>query len=313
MAIARASAFSGLGDFTVGKAPLNLSCSGTSENTYIIFTSDNGYHLGQHRQFQGKGEAYEEDIRVPLVMRGPGVRAGATLDHLVLNIDFAPTIVELAGANATRLMDGESLARLAVRDTPPPQNWRHDFLVEIYRNPPMQPGSPGFALRTRHELYVEYADGFRELYDLRTDPYQLNNLADVADEGYLKKLSQRLAELVNSSGPSRHFGPLQSSGHSQADGPQSFEGILPLGVFNFDIEHASSLAGTPPTTVGSAMQVTSSNRSVATGEAHGDSEDNDLFSTEDTLMDEDAVQPHFELDLIFADVEAGLLENLLSL
>jgi hypothetical protein len=247
------------------------------------------------------------------VLRGPGVRAGVTLDHLVLNIDFAPTVVELAGATAGRLMDGESLAPLAVRDTPAPQNWRHDFLVEIYRNPPMQPGSPGFALRTRHELYVEYADGFRELYDLRTDPYQLDNLASVADQGYLKKLSRRLAELVNSSGPSRHFGPGQSSGHSLAVGPQSVEGILPLGNFNFDLERVSTLAGTPPTAVGLVVQADSSNATVETGESTSDSEDNNLFSPEDTLIEEDAVQPNYELDLIFADVEAGLLENLLSL
>jgi arylsulfatase A-like enzyme len=179
-----------------------LAERGELDNTYIFFTSDNGYHLGQRRQFQGKGEVYEDDIRVPLLVRGPGVRAGATLDHLAVNIDFAPTIVELAGATAGRVMDGRSLAPLVVRDTPPPHNWRKDFLVEIYRNPPMQPGSPGFALRTRHELYIEYADGFRELYDLQTDPYQLQNFYDTADKGHLKKLSERLAELVASSGES---------------------------------------------------------------------------------------------------------------
>jgi N-acetylglucosamine-6-sulfatase len=179
-----------------------LAERGELENSYIFFTSDNGYHLGQHRQFQGKGEAYEDDIRVPLLVRGPGVRAGATLNHMAVNIDFAPTIVELAGATAGRVMDGRSLAPLVVRDTPPPHNWRKDFLVEIYRNPPMQPGSPGFALRTRHELYVEYADGFRELYNLQSDPYQLDNLYDTADKGHLKQLSQRLAELIVSSGPS---------------------------------------------------------------------------------------------------------------
>jgi hypothetical protein len=65
----------------------------------------------------------------------------------------------------------------------------------------MQPGSPAFALRTRHELYAEYSDGFRELYDLQTDPYQLQNLYDTADKGHLKQLSQRLAELSVSSGP----------------------------------------------------------------------------------------------------------------
>lgn len=292
-----------------------LAERGELDNTYIFFTSDNGYHLGQHRLFQGKGEAYEEDIRVPLLVRGPGVRPGVTLDHMALNIDFAPTIVELAGATAGRVMDGQSLAPLIVRDTPPPQNWRHDFLVEIYRNPPMQPGSPGFALRTRHELYVEYADGFRELYDLRTDPYQLNNLADVADQGHLKNLSRRLAELVNSSGPSRHFGPSQSSGHSHADGPQSVEGILPSGLFNFHTDRVSTLAGTPPTTVESVVRAASSDSTLGTGEVtQGSESDDDWLIRGDGLQAvASSDQSNDELDLVFADVEAGLLENLLTL
>jgi hypothetical protein len=98
-----------------------------------------------------------------------------------------------------------------VRDTPPPHNWRKDFLVEIYRAPG-QPGFPGKALRTRHELYVEYADGFRELYDLRTDPYQLDNVFSSADAGHVKNLSKRLAELLtpsaeNSRGQKGHARP----------------------------------------------------------------------------------------------------------
>jgi arylsulfatase A-like enzyme len=176
-----------------------LAARGELENTYIFFTADNGYHLGQHRQFQGKGEAYEEDIRAPLLVRGPGVRAGITLDQLALNIDFAPTITALAGASADRVMDGQSLAPLLVHNSPP-SNWRHDFLVEIYRNPPMQPGSPGLALRTQHETYVEYADGFRELYDLRADPYQLQNIYATADPAHIAELSRRLAELAVSRG-----------------------------------------------------------------------------------------------------------------
>jgi len=176
-----------------------LAERGELENTYIFLSADNGYHLGQHRLFQGKGEPYEEDIRVPLLIRGPGVQAGLTLEHLALNIDFAPTIAALAGATAGRVMDGRSLAALFV-GAPPLNNWRHDFLVEIYRNPPMQPGTPGLALRTRHELYVEYVDGFRELYDLRTDPHQLQNVHATADPAHLEALSARLRELAVSSG-----------------------------------------------------------------------------------------------------------------
>jgi len=186
-------------DEAVGRIVETLDVLGELEDTYIIFTSDNGYHLGQHRQFNGKAEAYEEDIRVPLLVRGPGIPEGVTLDHFALNIDFAPTIVDLAGAVPGRVMDGRSLAPLLVRDTPPPHNWRKDFLVEIYRAP-AQPGVPVLALRTRHELYAEHASGFRELYDIREDPFELENLIPVADRGYLKKLSRRLAELAGCAG-----------------------------------------------------------------------------------------------------------------
>jgi arylsulfatase A-like enzyme len=179
----------------------SLEENGELENTFIFFTSDNGYHLGQHRFLNGKAQPYEEDIRVPLLVSGPGVRAGVSLDQFALNIDFAPTIAELAQATPGRDIDGRSLTPLLVRDTPPANNWRKDFLVEFYRAPG-QPGSPGKVLRTRHEVYVEYADGFRELYDLRTDPYQLNNVFASADKGHVKNLSERLAELLVSGGES---------------------------------------------------------------------------------------------------------------
>jgi N-acetylglucosamine-6-sulfatase len=195
-------------DEAVERIVNKLNALGELENTYIFFTSDNGYHLCEHRLYipggpfpraGGKGEAYEEDIRVPLLVRGPGIPEGVTRDHFALNIDFAPTITDLAGTTPGRVMDGRSLAPLLVRDTPAPQNWRHDFLIEIYRVPGA-PRPPVLALRTRHELYTEHADGFVELYDIREDPFQLQNLAPTADPGYLKKLSRRLAELSTCSG-----------------------------------------------------------------------------------------------------------------
>jgi N-acetylglucosamine-6-sulfatase len=201
-------------DEGIGRIIDSLAASGELDNTYIVFTSDNGYHLGEHRQFLpfgpfprsgGKGEAYEEDIRVPLVIRGPGVPAGVTLEHMAANIDFAPTITELANAPAGREMDGRSLVPLFAGDVSL-NEWRHDFLVEIYRTP-MQSGSPGFALRTRFETYVEYADGFRELYDLRTDPYQTQNIYATADPAHIQALSDRLHDLIVSRGDSSRANP----------------------------------------------------------------------------------------------------------
>lgn len=162
------------------------------ENTYIFFTSDNGYHLGQHRMPNGKDTPYEEDIRVPLVVRGPGVPRGVSLDHLVLNIDFAPTLAELAGATAAELIDGRTFAPLLRPDPPRGESWRRDFLVEIYR--PI--GVEIRALRTQEWVYVEYSPGARELYDLRADPYQLESLHRVAPAAQLAELSARLRQLA---------------------------------------------------------------------------------------------------------------------
>ncbi len=177
-----------------------LAARGELENTYIVFTSDNGYHLGQHRFLNGKFQVYEEDIRVPLIIRGPGVQAGATVEQMAVNIDFAPTMARWGGATPDRVMDGQSLTPLLGQGAAT-QNWRKDFLVEIYRRPPpLGNGDVILALRTEHEVYVEYRSGPRELYDLRTDPYQLQNLYATADPGHIAALSRRLAELAVSHG-----------------------------------------------------------------------------------------------------------------
>jgi N-acetylglucosamine-6-sulfatase len=177
-----------------------LAARGELENTYIVFTSDNGYHLGQHRFLNGKFTAYEEDIRVPLIIRGPGVVAGATVEQMAVNIDLAPTMARWGQATPDRVMDGQSLTPL-LGEGAENQNWRKDFLVEIYRHlPPAGNGEVIKALRTEHEVYVEWKSGPRELYDLRTDPYQLQNIYATADPGHVADLSARLAELAVSRG-----------------------------------------------------------------------------------------------------------------
>jgi N-acetylglucosamine-6-sulfatase len=169
---------------------------GELANSYIFFMSDNGYLLGQHRIPRGKNQPYEESIRVPLVVRGPGVPAGQSADHFALNIDFAPTIAELAGAPIRPSVDGRSLVPLLRGAKPPLANWRQDFLVESYTQPEAPPTVQSyFALRTQDTLYVEYASGERELYDLKADPYQLSSLHKVAGSERMKALSNRLSKL----------------------------------------------------------------------------------------------------------------------
>jgi N-acetylglucosamine-6-sulfatase len=179
-----------------------LAAKGILEETYVLFTSDNGYHLGQHRLRNGKTQIYEEDIRVPLIVRGPNVPVGATFEHFVLNIDFAPTIAELAGIGPGHSVDGQSFVELFDNRPPRPHLWRRDFLIEVYRRlPPLGNGDAVRAVRTfRDELYAEYESGPIEFYDLRGDPYQLGSLHDVTAISYLKRLAHRLGELATCAG-----------------------------------------------------------------------------------------------------------------
>ncbi len=162
-------------------------------NTYIIFTSDNGFLLGQHRRY-GKHVVYEESVRVPLIIRGPGLPRGEVRDQLAANIDLAPTILDATGVKPRLPMNGISLLPLA--RNPNAGNTRSlilEFLV----------GRSGYAaIRTADGfVYVEYRDGQRELYDLNRDPYELHNLASRPGDAALRaKLARRLAALRNCAG-----------------------------------------------------------------------------------------------------------------
>src|SRR5215213_2535169 len=117
-------------DDMIGRLVGELRKSGELDNTYFFFTSDNGFHFGTHRLSVGKWTAYEEDIRVPLIVRGPGVPEGAKLEHLVLNNDLAPTFAELGGAEVPSFVDGRSLVPLLKHTPPSLKDWRQAFLVE---------------------------------------------------------------------------------------------------------------------------------------------------------------------------------------
>jgi N-acetylglucosamine-6-sulfatase len=185
------------------------------ENTYILITSDNGWFAGEHRLGVGKQAVYEESIRVPLVVLGPGVPVGGTIADLALNIDLAPTIAALAGVTPPAFVDGRSLVPL-IQGEPPPAA-RQAALIELFAagnggetqsgvDEPVASGEvardvpPYRALRTAEAVYVEYDSGERELYDLRVDPFQLDNLANNADPTLIDRFSTRLAELARCAG-----------------------------------------------------------------------------------------------------------------
>jgi arylsulfatase A-like enzyme len=170
-----------------------LAETGRLEQTYIVFTSDNGLLMGQHRAVGRKANAYEESIGIPLIVRGPGVPAGRT-DAFALNIDLAPTLLELAGAPVPESLDGRSLVPF-LRGTPP-ASWRQDVLIENHG------AGLSYSLRTPEWMYNHQDTEELELYDMRADPYQLKNLYRTADPALLDSLRKRMATLVACRGAS---------------------------------------------------------------------------------------------------------------
>ena len=164
------------------------------DNTVLLYTSDNGYSWGEH-VLTGKRWAYDDNIKVPLIVRWPdGIASpGAVIEEPVLNIDIAPTLLDIAGVPIPAAMQGRSLAPLLRGQE---VEWRDAVFYEYFADFPYQV-PPSQAVRTDRWLYVEYDRGLSpELYDTIADPAQRTDLAD--DPAYAatrQELSQRLAEL----------------------------------------------------------------------------------------------------------------------
>ncbi len=155
-----------------------LEDTGQSDNTVILLTSDHGYFYGEHGLNEERRLAYEESIRVPLAIRWPaGVRSGSCSDELVLSVDLAPTILELAGADPIPGSHGRSLASLLQGTVP--SDWRRSVLIECFSDSvwPRMVRMGYRAIRTRRWKLIRYTDldGMDELYDLETDPFETRN------------------------------------------------------------------------------------------------------------------------------------------
>lgn len=165
-----------------------LSRTDQLDDTYLIFTSDNGYHMGIHRIRGAKWTPYTEAHEVPFVVRGPDVPKDESFDELVANTDIAPTVLDLAESSPPDWMDGRSFVPFL--DGKAPDTWRSSILIEgvggTYYD---RPGYSG--VRREDDVFVEYATGDTEYYDLVKDPYQLENRPEGAPraiEGDLKAL-----------------------------------------------------------------------------------------------------------------------------
>lgn len=156
-----------------------LRRSGELDNTYVIFTSDNGFMLGEHRQ-KGKNRVYEPSIRVPLLMRGPRLPAGAKRPQLTANIDLAPTIYQATRVDPLTEPDGISMLP-AAREV----RVDADRQILLMTAPTIRGSSVG--LRTPRYMYAEHetseGETEYELYDMRQDPHQLRNLARASEPG----------------------------------------------------------------------------------------------------------------------------------
>ena len=170
-----------------------LSRAGRLNDTYLIFTSDNGYHMGLHRIKGEKWTPYTEAHEIPFVVRGPGVSENRTFDGLVANTDIAPTVLDLAGISPPYWMDGRSFVPFL--DGTAPADWRSSLLIEGANHQRQE--RPAYSgVRRENDVYVRYATGEEEYYDLARDPYQLQNRPEAAPP----EIKQDLEALENCAG-----------------------------------------------------------------------------------------------------------------
>jgi arylsulfatase A-like enzyme len=177
-------------DDAVGRLLAALDETGLAANTVVVFAGDNGYYLGEHG-LGDKRSAYDEALRIPLLLRWPKLAAkGRTVDEMVLNIDLAPTLIDLAGLPVPEAMQGKSWKPLLEGK---PGEWRKAFFYEYFREKNF--GAPTvFAVRTETAKLIKYLghDEWTELFDLAADPYETKNLA--MDPGKKELLDTMLTE-----------------------------------------------------------------------------------------------------------------------
>lgn len=207
-------------DDNIGRLLDYLDKSGLSKNTIVIFTGDHGFFLGEHGWFD-KRFAYEQALRVPWMIRYPNVvKPGTVSDSMVVNIDNAPTILDLAHISVPSDMQGKSLVPIFSGKTP--ESWRHAMYFHYYEFAPPHWAMPSYGIRTeRYKLIYYYTINEWELFDLKKDPDEMENLCTMqgldVKPGYedvlkdlLHQLRQLREEYKDTTGTNPRFWPRKS-------------------------------------------------------------------------------------------------------
>jgi arylsulfatase A-like enzyme len=183
-------------DDNVGRVLDYLDKNGLTENTLVIYTSDQGFFLGDHGLYD-KRFMYEESLRMPFVARWPagGIKAGSTQAAMAINADFAPTFLQAAGLDVPADMQGRSLVPLLRGERP--DGWRTSMYYRYYHDPGDHHTAAHYGVRTEtHKLIHFWKLGQWEMYDLTKDPDEMHNLyEDPAQQETVKKLNDELYRL----------------------------------------------------------------------------------------------------------------------
>jgi len=186
-------------DRNIGSLLDYLDKTGLSKNTVVIYVSDQGFYLGEHGWFD-KRFMYEESLRTPFVIRYPGViKPGTSIDQFAINIDWAPTILSIGGVKPPPDMQGVSLVPLFTNNIKS-RPWKNQVYYHYYEYPQPHHVLPHFGVRTEtHKLICFYGDKISwELFDLKSDPHELNNLYGLkGKEKLTAELKRKLVQLVN--------------------------------------------------------------------------------------------------------------------
>ncbi len=255
-------------DDGLGRVLAYLDETGLAENTIVIYNSDQGFYLGDHGWYD-KRWMYEESLRMPLIVRWPGTTSpGSTDTHLVQNIDFAETFLDVAGVTPPSDMQGRSLVPLLGGEAP--DDWRRSLYYHYYEYPGAHMVNRHYGVRTdRYKLVRYYELDEWELFDLQQDPDELYSVhADPAMAGVVRELTEELERLQTRYGDTRPERPLSEiRGEIAAREAVRVERELALAWKNADDEvgQPGSPAG-KPLTIGARCTPTYGNGVLA---AHG--------------------------------------------